>query len=193
MSHLSFRGRQLGSLVGRFFSFFLLTGLDCREQRLDRDAATCRQLTARTTHGRDKRRGPGVLPHQHAGRTARLDGGGERIHILLAEEHRQLRLVRPQVSDLSLIQVGKLKRLNRPVVILLQHQEVKHTDQITLDQIKERGHNLPIHSATRNSTTIQSTGPSSSAASTSFIDTLLFGLVNADVVPLHAAHVVAGT
>ena len=60
ISSFSFRGCQLGALVG---CIFLLISLDCREQRLGGDAATGHQLTAGTAHRRGKRCGPGVLPH----------------------------------------------------------------------------------------------------------------------------------
>jgi hypothetical protein len=47
------------------------------------------------------------------------------------------------------IQACKLEGFNCAVGILLQHQQVKHTDQITLDQVAQRGCNLPVGLAAR--------------------------------------------
>ncbi len=60
ISGFSFCVCQLLRLLG---CYFFLVSLDCRKQRLDGDAATGHQLTARTAHRRDKWCGPGVLPH----------------------------------------------------------------------------------------------------------------------------------
>ena len=90
--------------------------------------------------------------------------------VLLTQQHRQLRLVRPQLSDLPIIEVGKLKCLKRPVGILLQHQQVKHTDQITLDQIDQHLPNLPVEPCCRELDHNPVDRPSSSTPSTSSID-----------------------
>src|SRR6185436_3326016 len=58
-------------------------GLDGGDDRLDRDPSVCDQLAARPPRGRCERRGPQVLPDEHAGGAARVHCGGEMLDVLL--------------------------------------------------------------------------------------------------------------
>src|SRR5829696_184287 len=95
-------------------------------------------------YGRGERRGPGVLPYEHRGGAGGLDRGGDGVHVVLAEQHRQLALVRAQPSELALIEVGELERLDRAVGVLLQHEQVEYPDQVALDEVAERRRDLAV-------------------------------------------------
>ena len=66
-------------------------------------------------HRRAERRSPQVLPDEHGSRAARLDRGGEVDGVLLAEHHRQILLIAPQLTDLAGIQIGRLVGLQAAV------------------------------------------------------------------------------
>src|SRR4249920_1526895 len=98
-------------------------------------------------NGRAEGRGPLVLPHQDPGGTAGLDRGRDREHVFLAEQHRQLQLVRSQLAELALVEIRDLECLERAVGVLLQHEQIEDADQIALDEIGQSGRYLPVELA----------------------------------------------
>src|SRR6478735_6591592 len=67
-----------------------LVGLERGGDGLDGNPSVGDQLTAGPPCGRRERRGPEVLPDEHAGRASRVHGGGEVRDVLRREELRQL-------------------------------------------------------------------------------------------------------
>ena len=68
-------------------------------------------------------------------------------HVVLAEEHRELASY-PRSSPISaVVEVGQLERLERTVLVLLQDQEVEHTDQPAFDEVRQRRRDLTVEPA----------------------------------------------
>src|SRR4051812_35532465 len=116
-------------LAANGMSVSFLIGLDRGQERLHRDAAGRYQLPAGPAHRRPEGSGPAVLPDQHRGRAARLDGRGDRRHVLLAEEERQFGLVRTQAADLALVEVAELEEVQGAVLVLADQHQVQDPDR----------------------------------------------------------------
>src|SRR5512132_2299293 len=89
---------------------------------------------------------PLVLPHEHGGRAPGFDRGSERRYIVLAQEHRQLSLVRAQPTELAVLEVREFVGLEGTVGILLQNKQVEHPDELALDEVGQGGRDLPVES-----------------------------------------------
>src|SRR4051794_28802583 len=85
-------------------------GFDRGEDRLDRDASVCDELTAGAT-GRGREGGrPQVLPDQHPRGAARVHGRGQVRHVLLGEQLGQLGL--ELLEGAEVLDVGELHGLD---------------------------------------------------------------------------------
>jgi hypothetical protein len=61
-------------------------------------------------------------PIEHPGGGSRVDRGGDRLHVVLGQQHRELALVTPQLSDLGVLEVRELESFDRAVLVLLQDE-----------------------------------------------------------------------
>src|SRR4051812_49791578 len=123
-------------LAANGMSVSFLIGLDRGQERLHRDAAGGYQLPAGPAHRRPEGSGPAVLPDQHRGGAARLDGRGDRRHVLLAEQHREFGLVRTQAADLALVEDP-----DRAVV----HKRVQDRRDLAREPAAGELHHQPVH------------------------------------------------
>src|SRR4051794_12799931 len=123
--------------------------LDRRDDGLDRDASTGRQLAAGTTDGGAERRGPEVLPDQYGGGAAGLDGLDQVDDVLLAQQHRELTLEGAQLTDVAVLHVRGLEDLEAPVEVPGQEDQVQDPDQLPVDQVLQDRRHLAGHLALR--------------------------------------------
>src|SRR5262245_65478249 len=72
------------------FVLFDFVPLEGGGERRDRDATARNELAARMADGAGERRRPRVLPDQHAGGAAGLDGGGDGGDVILGQQHREV-------------------------------------------------------------------------------------------------------
>src|SRR3954470_23999303 len=79
--------------------------------------------------------------------------------------HRQLGLLGAQRAELAVLEVGELEDLQLAGVVLAKHHQIQNLDHAALDHVLPHSCDLPVELAAGNSTTIQSTGPSSSLVS----------------------------
>src|SRR6476619_2855772 len=114
------------------FGRVCLVGLDRGDDGLDRDPSVRDQLAAGPPRGGRERRCPQVLPDEDAGGAAGVHGGGEVGDVLLRQELRQLRLYRLKRSQL--LDLGELHRVDRPVLVLGQDQDVDDADGSGFDE-----------------------------------------------------------
>src|SRR3954464_9725993 len=80
-------------------------------------------------------------------------------------DHRQLGLLGAQRAELAVLEVGELEDLQLAGVVLAKHHQIQNLDHAALDHVLQHSCDLPVELAAGNSTTIQSTGPSSSLVS----------------------------
>src|SRR4051794_21512824 len=112
-----------------------VVGLDRGDDRLDRDSSIGNELAACAARSRCKWSRPEVLPDQHAGDAAGLHGRRKVRDVVLREQLRQLCLDGLQVTQL--IDVGELGRIDRPVLVLLQDQDVDQADRSGVDELQQ--------------------------------------------------------
>ena len=123
-----------------------------RWRRAGRPRAALRSRTERP------RRSPRPGPRQSSGR----DGLRDVEDVLLAEQHGELGLVCPELADLAVLEVLQLECLEAAVILLLDEQQVQNLDQVPVDVVPRIGAISPVNLLPGNSTTTQSTGPTSS-------------------------------
>src|SRR6476646_4178338 len=107
-------------------------GLDRGDDRLDGSPSVGDQLATRVSRCRGERRSPEVLPDEHAGSASRLHRGGEVHDVVFGQQLRQLRLECLKLSELT--DIRELPRLDGPVLVLGQDQDVDHADRSRVDQ-----------------------------------------------------------
>src|SRR6476619_7626931 len=112
-----------------------LIGLDRGDDRLNGDASAGNQLATGTPRRRCEGRDPEVFPNEYSRRGPRVHRGGEMLDVVFCQELRQLSLHRLQRS--KLVDVGKLPRVDRPVLVLGEDQHVDDADRSGIDQRDE--------------------------------------------------------
>jgi hypothetical protein len=88
------------------------------------------------------------------------------LDVVLAQQHRELRLQRPEVTDLRVVEVRQLEGVERTVRVLLQDQAVEDADEVPLDQVAKGGGNQSVEPASRELSPSRRTCPSCSGWST---------------------------
>ena len=129
-------------------SFFVIAGQRSGE-RLDRNSSARDELTAGMADRGGKRHGPGVLPDQHAGCGSGIDRRRNRLDVVLAQQHRELRLEVAQRSGLAWVELRQFDHLERPVVVLVQDHEVEHADDAAVDEIAQGRRDLAVEPRSR--------------------------------------------
>src|SRR3954454_3290887 len=112
-----------------------VVGLDGGDDRLDRDPAVGDELASRASRGGCERRGPEVLPDEHARSAAGFHRGGEMLDVVGGEELRQLGLDGSQLSEL--LDIGELGDVDRTVVVLVEDQDVDDADRPRVDELEK--------------------------------------------------------
>jgi hypothetical protein len=120
------------------------------------------ELSTRSAGSRRERRRPPVLIHDDPSHAPGFHRGGEVRYIVLGEELSELSFKpfeRPEI-----VEVGQLDRVEVPVVVLDEDEQVDEPDSSGVDEREELVGHVAVEGALPggNSTMTKSTGPSSS-------------------------------
>ena len=131
-----------GSFLHSFgrLGFGVGVGLEGGYDGLGRNPAAGHELPAGLADGRTERGSPLVLPDEHRRGVAGRDRLGQVHDVLLREHHGQFGLGHAHLTELALVEVGDLRRLECAVLGLPQEDHVQDPDELTMDQVlQERG------------------------------------------------------